>query len=134
MTLQYFFFFFFFSSRRRSTRFSRDWSSDVCSYDLELHLHDREVVADALPRAAAERPVLEPVPALGLLRREAVRVETLRVVPEIQVALGDVRAEVDVLARLDPVAVDHVVLDRGPQVHPDRRIHAQRLLDHAPGV
>src|SRR5690606_39728448 len=30
----FFFFFFFFSSRRRHTRFSRDWSSDVCSSDL----------------------------------------------------------------------------------------------------
>src|SRR5690606_36342307 len=26
----------FFSSRRRHTRFSRDWSSDVCSSDLEV--------------------------------------------------------------------------------------------------
>src|SRR5690606_39683933 len=29
--------FFFFSSRRRHTRFSRDWSSDVCSSDLIQH-------------------------------------------------------------------------------------------------
>src|SRR5690606_40076290 len=29
---------FFFSSRRRHTRFSRDWSSDVCSSDLIIHL------------------------------------------------------------------------------------------------
>src|SRR5690606_40018501 len=28
--------FFFFSSRRRHTRFSRDWSSDVCSSDLRV--------------------------------------------------------------------------------------------------
>src|SRR5690606_40566988 len=28
-------FLFFFSSRRRHTRFSRDWSSDVCSSDLK---------------------------------------------------------------------------------------------------
>src|SRR5690606_40768609 len=28
--------FFFFSSRRRHTRFSRDWSSDVCSSDLNF--------------------------------------------------------------------------------------------------
>src|SRR5687768_17757487 len=28
-------FFFFFSSRRRHTRCSRDWSSDVCSSDLD---------------------------------------------------------------------------------------------------
>src|SRR5258707_4441894 len=28
-------YFFFFSSRRRHTRYWRDWSSDVCSSDLE---------------------------------------------------------------------------------------------------
>src|SRR5687768_17622430 len=32
-------FFFFFSSRRRHTRCSRDWSSDVCSSDLEESVH-----------------------------------------------------------------------------------------------
>src|SRR5690348_17407174 len=30
-----FFFFFFFSSRRRHTRWTGDWSSDVCSSDLQ---------------------------------------------------------------------------------------------------
>src|ERR1041385_122492 len=39
-----FFFFFFFSSRRRHTRCSRDWSSDVCSSDLE------EIEGDLLQR------------------------------------------------------------------------------------
>src|SRR5688572_18751328 len=46
----FFFFCFFFSSRRRHTRFDCDWSSDVCSSDLEaqdvgdgaLPLGDRE--------------------------------------------------------------------------------------------
>src|SRR5690606_40086532 len=33
--ISFLFFFFFFSSRRRHTRFSRDWSSDVCSSDLK---------------------------------------------------------------------------------------------------
>src|SRR5690606_37677699 len=37
----YFNFLFFFSSRRRHTRFSRDWSSDVCSSDLLLDLDGR---------------------------------------------------------------------------------------------
>src|SRR5207302_2407120 len=37
--------FFFFSSRRRHTRFSRDWSSDVCSSDLShLGKTNREAV------------------------------------------------------------------------------------------
>src|SRR5690606_40575534 len=42
---------FFFSSRRRHTRFSRDWSSDVCSSDLwqrffavQTHLFVRTLV------------------------------------------------------------------------------------------
>src|SRR5690348_17881471 len=33
-----YFFFFFFSSRRRHTRWTGDWSSDVCSSDLGHHL------------------------------------------------------------------------------------------------
>src|SRR6185295_2219073 len=32
-------FFFFFSSRRRHTRYWRDWSSDVCSSDLNYGLY-----------------------------------------------------------------------------------------------
>src|SRR5207302_5340214 len=34
----------FFSSRRRHTRFSRDWSSDVCSSDLEGSLENAVLV------------------------------------------------------------------------------------------
>src|SRR5690606_40308842 len=34
LLVSFLFFLFFFSSRRRHTRFSRDWSSDVCSSDL----------------------------------------------------------------------------------------------------
>src|SRR5690606_40823287 len=34
LCLVFLLFLFFFSSRRRHTRFSRDWSSDVCSSDL----------------------------------------------------------------------------------------------------
>src|SRR5205085_9087774 len=40
-TLFLFFFFFFFSSRRRHTRFDCDWSSDVCSSDLNRQLSIR---------------------------------------------------------------------------------------------
>src|SRR5690606_40821166 len=38
---------FFFSSRRRHTRFSRDWSSDVCSSDLllDFRLHREAMIA-----------------------------------------------------------------------------------------
>src|SRR5690606_41162189 len=40
---------FFFSSRRRHTRFSRDWSSDVCSSDLRALVGARpDEIADTL--------------------------------------------------------------------------------------
>src|SRR5690606_39887294 len=42
--------FFFFSSRRRHTRFSRDWSSDVCSSDLGLTLDQPHLSALSLER------------------------------------------------------------------------------------
>src|SRR5690606_39941832 len=46
-------FFFFFSSRRRHTRFSRDWSSDVCSSDLLAHAYRAyEEVGRSNPAAA----------------------------------------------------------------------------------
>src|SRR5690625_7748959 len=49
---------FFFSSRRRHTRWPRDWSSDVCSSDLErpprqqrLPQGDAHAVAVEVPRS-----------------------------------------------------------------------------------
>src|SRR2546421_8898886 len=47
------FFFFFFSSRRRHTRSDRDWSSDVCSSDLEFRRRpkcgNRQLRCDSRP-------------------------------------------------------------------------------------
>src|SRR5690606_40573064 len=44
-------FYFFFSSRRRHTRFSRDWSSDVCSSDLSNQI---QTYAGYTPRAIVD--------------------------------------------------------------------------------
>src|SRR5256885_11397706 len=41
--------FFFFSSRRRHTRLQGDWSSDVCSSDLELAGYACEQLAAKIP-------------------------------------------------------------------------------------
>src|SRR6266511_6196346 len=54
-------FFFFFSSRRRHTRFSRDWSSDVCSSDLRQSVRERsldDVPRHLTPSSAARRRAL----------------------------------------------------------------------------
>src|SRR5690606_41025723 len=63
----YSYFLFFFSSRRRHTRFSRDWSSDVCSSDLgalsfansiektESKGSDPKVIVDLIYKAIAAK-------------------------------------------------------------------------------
>src|SRR5207302_6222509 len=48
-------FFFFFSSRRRHTRFSRDWSSDVCSSDLDRLPYDCGAILSGAIVGAAPR-------------------------------------------------------------------------------
>src|SRR3984957_6709622 len=61
--------FFFFSSRRRHTRFSRDWSSDVCSSDLCSQ--NEALVAeylDGLPAGQAAELARVNAPGLRALR------------------------------------------------------------------
>src|SRR2546430_4244582 len=49
--------FFFFSSRRRHTRFDCDWSSDVCSSDLDAGCNiGHRNATDGSPRARATSP------------------------------------------------------------------------------
>src|SRR5690606_33302373 len=47
---------FFFSSRRRHTRFSRDWSSDVCSSDLRKDHKPNEGHCGRTPLRSVCRP------------------------------------------------------------------------------
>src|SRR5690606_40685181 len=65
---------FFFSSRRRHTRFSRDWSSDVCSSDLnpQAPVHVLIVPNEPIPTAADVKPEHEA--ALGRMFTVAAKV------------------------------------------------------------
>src|SRR5579883_3567886 len=89
--------FFFFSSRRRHTRFSRDWSSDVCSSDLPGHGGDgtERVVADAAGRRRVRAAVEAHGGAGDGVRR---RVDHL----PLERAGAGVRAEVDLVMRGGP--------------------------------
>src|SRR5690242_1780097 len=53
-------FFFFFSSRRRHTRLTCDWSSDVCSSDLFVHVTYEHHTSLAATRAAIWRRFVQP--------------------------------------------------------------------------
>src|SRR5690606_39993345 len=57
---------FFFSSRRRHTRFSRDWSSDVCSSDLKrLRAREERATVQQVEVEAQTSPAM-PVTELEL--------------------------------------------------------------------
>src|SRR5690606_41207508 len=105
-------FVFFFSSRRRHTRFSRDWSSDVCSSDLaEVH-------------AAAEGLAHGGDPGHGLVHR-ARTVDQLHLLGAVE--LEGVEAELAVAADL----LDQVgrAVAAGPAVglHPVTHAAAEKL-------
>src|SRR5690606_40637752 len=80
---------FFFSSRRRHTRFSRDWSSDVCSSDL-------------VDEADLAEQLVHPCP---LLRQKAGVLLVGAPVLEVDLLMGDV-----------PVAADDVFPTAGPEL------------------
>src|SRR6266700_4562228 len=66
---------FFFSSRRRHTRFSRDWSSDVCSSDL---LGGVLIFTDVLPLSGAGTGASVALGGLTVLITTAYSVRELR--------------------------------------------------------
>src|SRR5690606_20019306 len=73
---------FFFSSRRRHTRFSRDWSSDVCSSDLYTRLEQR--VGLTVRESAVDLAMLD---AHGAFRRNAADCEGIEVRPVAWIVL-----------------------------------------------
>src|SRR5256885_2451616 len=99
--------FFFFSSRRRHTRLQGDWSSDVCSSDLDAealalaraHAAQHQVVATALAEVALDRLDLADHRAAQADRRQ--RRDAGDLDPRIDEAVGGVlrrELQVDELA------------------------------------
>src|SRR5690348_10407994 len=68
-----FFFFFFFSSRRRHTRWTGDWSSDMCSSDLHHAAH-----RSAFGKLLVDQPLMSNVLADLCVESEAATVTALR--------------------------------------------------------
>src|SRR5690606_39536180 len=86
---------FFFSSRRRHTRFSRDWSSDVCSSDLQA-ISGNEAIVRAVEREGL--PSLAIAAPFGYLgRRYALHLEFLDTerarTEKLDLRVGAVRSE-----------------------------------------
>src|SRR5215203_5928265 len=118
--------FFFFSSRRRHTRYWHDWSSDVCSSDLELERQGDEPLLRAVVQIALQAPALEgrdlqQPPARGLqlldaraqLRLQALVVDDRPHERRLAVRVGADRARGADL-RDDPPAARRRQLGRAP--------------------
>src|SRR5437879_9946776 len=66
------FLFFFFSSRRRHTRYIGDWSSDVCSSDLETRVYDQVLKHEGGERISSIRSEMQSTmdESVGIYREE----------------------------------------------------------------
>src|SRR5256885_7216580 len=81
---------FFFSSRRRHTRLQGDWSSDVCSSDLEATRAPVSLVAH-FPEGF--RPRREQTQLLGALENALAEAEADRTAPRLFVVEAPPRSE-----------------------------------------
>src|SRR6266542_6226867 len=72
-------FFFFFSSRRRHTRCYRDWSSDVCSSDL-----NKRVIGDFLVSEHRFEPVWRKAATFQQTNPRVTPDELMRIAEQIQ--------------------------------------------------
>src|SRR5690606_779155 len=111
---------FFLSSRRRHTRFSRDWSSDVCSSDLG---YDEPVVEKGSTLSSGQRQLISFARALAfdpaiLILDEAtssIDTETEAIIQEAMDVLKKGRTTFIIAHRLSTIknADQILVLDRG---------------------
>src|SRR6266568_5136027 len=110
-------FFFFFSSRRRHTRWNCDWSSDVCSSDLEAAA--RMVLSGEATATPKRRDgAVESIRVLQIARRSGIKARTqagqqirslvVTAPAELNSALAGltVKRQVERCARLRPAARD----------------------------
>src|SRR5206468_12109 len=102
--------------------------------DDHLHLHGGEGASDAAARTAAKGKVGKRRARGGAGHDEAVRIETLGVVPYLRMAVSQVRAQQDERLRRDDVPADRIVLTGRAGGEPRGRAEAERLLDRAARV
>src|SRR5690606_14709319 len=130
---------FFFSSRRRHTRFSRDWSSDVCSSDLEqLKPIEATVVAGEAVEVNILNDVRDPDGDPVYLvsgqaddtLRVSVRPDGLVTVEDLGVTTGRKQVVVQVTDGRGGEAVP-ITLD--VEVLPDSAVPPQAVFDFATG-
>src|SRR5689334_12221101 len=109
------FFFFFFSSRRRHTRWNCDWSSDVCSSDLEnIDGADVVVVSSAIKRDNPEL-VAARDQRLPVVRRAEMLAELMRLKSCVAIAgtHGKTTTTSMVATLLDAGGLDPTVINGG---------------------
>src|SRR5207302_110531 len=125
---------FFFSSRRRHTRFSRDWSSDVCSSDLVQaefysdevggHRYALQIVTDVPHFGGASGSSLEEAQSWGKLATDSdkvsVQADATIALPLLASALATSVKDVLANRRMPAFTLGRVMTIDGQPVPSDR--------------
>src|SRR5438876_3477446 len=102
---------FFFSSRRRHTRWTGDWSSDVCSSDLSTSFRSRDPSHGGAPRPAPRRGSVDILPVLAFHQPgEPAEHQQKQHHPYAESAARRLRRLADVVEEVHRVAHEAVVL------------------------
>src|SRR6266699_1825651 len=99
---------FFFSSRRRHTRCGRDWSSDVCSSDLE---QTRQVLAELFPEQADRISRSYPHQLSGGQRQRVLIAQAIACGPSVVVA-DEPTASLDAATQMEILGVFRKLRER----------------------
>src|SRR5690606_7153888 len=108
---------FFFSSRRRHTRFSRDWSSDVCSSDLTLkNLEERGLIARK-PNPDDGRSILIVLTEEGLKMRNVSKEVVLKFNEAIneRISTEEMQVFLNVIEKINAITSDKSIYDKNKE-------------------
>src|SRR3712207_1332635 len=97
---------FFFSSRRRHTRYWRDWSSDVCSSDLQVGISGHITIGDkvflgaqsGVPGSLKENQTLigtPPMEKLPYFKSQAI----FQKLPDLYKEINQLKKEIELLKK-----------------------------------
>src|SRR6516164_597123 len=101
---------------------------------MDLNLEPSELLTYAVTRAGTKWAHGQFVPIVTAVRTHPIRIEVLRLLPELRTALNKVRRDIDFRSCRHKKFAQIIIIDRLACHKPKRRIKPKSLIDDFPSV